>query len=514
MFMLGGFTRPRKFVIGSALLSVALFSWLNAAPTPRAVNDVPIVWWAWRDHTPAAAELSHALDLTHSDTLFLRAGQIDLGLNLGGGSLRRIRAAQGALPRGVKLHLVYNATRSLLAQLEQVAPETLATTIAETYAADCARAADEQADLAGLQLDIDVPLRLLPRYQQTLHALRQSLPQGMSLSITGLPAWFESPALADVLAETDFWIPQCYGAEIPRQLLQVIPIAAPRQTLRAVERARRLGKPFFAGLAAYGYAIHYDARGKLLALRGDLNPANVVEHPDLAQRACKQIAGSPNDGEWRCEYVAARECVVDGLVLQSGETLLLQTPSAASLRANARAARQQGGQLLMGLCVFRLPSVEDATNLSAVEIATTLNDETTSPKVAMTARWQRQGAARWLYLDLANTGAQRAMPVTGAAALTLHLPVRQLGRAQVLSHLNHVTPLCAAANELTPCSATRAAALRLSVTEWQPGTHLQAIWPVTGEWPDTLPVTLTLQTDDGRAWQTEQVLELKGATQQ
>ncbi len=257
------FTRPRKIVIGGSLLVAALWSWLNAAPAPRAVNDTPIAWWAWRNQTPAASELSHALALTKSNTLFLRAGQLDLER----GTLRRIRAAQGALPHGVKLHLVYNATRSLLAQLEQVAPETLATTIAETFAADRARAADEQADLTGLQLDLDVPVRLLPRYQQMLRALKPRMPQGVQLSITGLPAWFESPALTDVLAETDFWIPQCYGAEIPRQLSQVLPIAAPRQTLRAVERARRLGKPFYAGLAAYGYAIHYDPRGKLLALR-------------------------------------------------------------------------------------------------------------------------------------------------------------------------------------------------------------------------------------------------------
>ena len=200
--------------------------------------------------------------------------------------------------------------------------------------------------------------------------------------------------------------------------------------------------------------------------------------------------------------------------MQSGETLLLQTPSAASLRANARAARQQGGKLLLGLCVFRLPSVEDATNLSAVEIAAALNDETAAPQAQMTAHWQRQGTARWLYLDLANTGTQRIAPAAGTASLTLRLPVLQLRRAQVLSHLNHATPLCAMANELTPCSATRATALQLSVTEWQPGTHLQAVWSVTGEWPTTslvaLPVTLTLQSDDGRTWQTEQVLDLKG----
>ncbi len=185
------------------------------------------------------------------------------------------------------------------------------------------------------------------------------------------------------------------------------------------------------------------------------------------------------------------------------------------MRANARAAGQQGGKLLLGLCVFRLPSVEDTTNLSAVEIAAALKDEATSPQVSMTARWQRQGTARWLYLDFANTGAQRIAPIAGAVTLTLRLPVQQLGRAQVLSHLNHATPLCAAANQHTPCSATRAEALRLAATTWQPGTHLQAVWPVTGEWPTTslvaLPVTLTLQTDDGRTWQTEQVLDLKGA---
>ena len=50
---------------------------------------------------------------------------------------------------------------------------------------------------------------------------------------------------------------------------------------RRVRRAASLNRPFYAGLAAYGYAIHYASNGARLAVLGDLDPALVGSRREL-----------------------------------------------------------------------------------------------------------------------------------------------------------------------------------------------------------------------------------------
>src|SRR5205085_7618064 len=132
------------------------------------------------------------------------------------------------------------------------------------------------ARVIGLQLDLDVPTRLLERYGRVLRETRALLPEGTLLSVTGLQTWMGAGELRGVLDAVDFWAPQFYGAEIPATVERVVPIASPGAVSRAVARARELGKPFYAGLAAYGYALLYTEKGKLLEARGDIAPARVA----------------------------------------------------------------------------------------------------------------------------------------------------------------------------------------------------------------------------------------------
>ena len=115
--------------------------------------------------------LRTAIRHTQARAIFLRAGQIDFQ----GGTPHRIRAVTGPLPSEVDLHLVYNATRSLLAQLEQVDEGALADAIATAYRVDIERAARERARVVGLQIDIDVPTRLLSRYAKMLAGVACSI---------------------------------------------------------------------------------------------------------------------------------------------------------------------------------------------------------------------------------------------------------------------------------------------------------------------------------------------------
>lgn len=491
------------------IIIVLLFAavWPAVFDRPRVwqVSELPIAWWAWRTAVPTEAELNAAA----VRTLFLRAGQIDYQ----SGQLRRIRAAEGALPRGVELHLVYNATRPLLAAFERIEPHTLAAVLADSLMRDWERLACGPGALAGVQLDLDVPVRLLPRYRLVLVALRQRLPPGLKLSITGLPAWMEAPALREVLATVDWWIPQFYGASLPQRVTQNIPLASARQVARRTVQARQLGSPFYAGLAAYGYAILYSTEGKLLELRGDLDPALIADHPDLEliERRpfeATEAAAATVASEWRYLYRVRRECVLDGLVVKPGEMLLLDVPSAANLRACAREVRAQGGAVLRGICIFRLPGKADPTTLANAEIAAALADQDAQPAAHIKLI---KGHA--LNLELVNAGTASGLLGEGAMAISLRVPAGSISGVAKTEGFSRLESLCVppGAAHLTaaqPCNPRRANLIRLSSQSWRPGQAYRAELLSESLLPETLAAEIAVYTDDGSTWQDRRIVSV------
>ncbi len=341
--------------------------------------EVPIAFWAWRRAAPAQEEVDKAISETAARALFLRAGQLDAK----NGMLRRIRPVAGELPRGIALHLVYNGTRTLLANFARIDDEALAAIVCNIYAEDAARAVSSGGNIAGVQLDFDIPTRLLPRYARLLRKVRAQLPRGTQLSITGLPTWLDSAQINELLACVDFWIPQCYGAIIPDELQKVIPIASVQALPQIMKRVRQLGRPFYAGLPDYGYAILYAPDGKLIALRGDLDSSKTARHTQLElieQRAFKAETQDDDESEdagaseWRRVYRATSDDVLDGLSMRAGDYLMLDAPRVEWLRALARVAREEAGDNLLGICIFRLPDPADPTTLSLRQVAAALQD--------------------------------------------------------------------------------------------------------------------------------------------
>src|SRR5262245_29143236 len=92
------------------------------APRTWATVETPVAFWAWRAQAPTAAEVEQVKRQTGARLLFLRAGQLDHEQ----GRLRRIRAVAGKLPNTIQIHLVYNATRDLIAGFGKIEPEALA----------------------------------------------------------------------------------------------------------------------------------------------------------------------------------------------------------------------------------------------------------------------------------------------------------------------------------------------------------------------------------------------------
>jgi hypothetical protein len=516
--MFGRLSRRRNWLkllaAAAAVPAVMLLTagWRRAhAPRAWRPGEVPVAFWSWRTEAPTREEVERAAAETGSRTLFLRAGQFESK----SGGAERVRAVAGVMPRGVELHLVYNATPQLLSEFEHVDEKTLAAVFAETFRADSARAARDGARVAGLQLDLDVPTRLLARYRSVLRETRFALPAGVKLSVTGLPTWMGSRELPGLLGEVDFWAPQFYGAEIPATVQRIIPIASPRDIARDVARARELGEPFYAGLAAYGQAIVYDARGRLVELRGDIDPARVASDANLelvGRRAFgagvegdgARAGAAPPAGEWRYVFRARGDTVIDGLTLRAGEQIVIEVPGSESLRAGVRGVREGAGDKLLGICLFRLPTRGDATTLRLKEIAAALEDREPEFSTSLSAgAFDEDGAAENRFvLTAENDGAVGAVYGAGALTVTLRVPRGSVRGVTRLEGFDTFETLCEAPrNGLQPCSAARAAVVRLGARAWPAGARARAGLSFEGGAPGAVEARVSARRDDGRVWE-------------
>ncbi|HWS89315.1 MAG TPA: DUF3142 domain-containing protein [Pyrinomonadaceae bacterium] len=522
--MFARLTRRRNLVrllaAVAAVLALALVAagWRRArAPRVWRPAEVSVAFWSWRTEAPSQKEVERAAAETGARTLFLRAGQFDLK----SWRVERVRAVEGVMPRDVELHLVYNATPRLLEEFGRVDEKELSAAFAETLRADSARAERDGARVSGLQIDFDVPTRLLARYGRVLRETRFALPAGVKLSITGLPTWMESRALKGVLAEVDFWAPQFYGAEIPATADRVIPISSPSDIKRDAARARELGKPFYAGLAAYGHAIVYDARGQLAELRGDLDPALVASNANLelvgrrAHRAGVEGDGArsgapPPAGEWRYVFRARADTVLDGLAVRAGERVVLEVPGSESLRAGVRGVREAAGDKLLGICLFRLPTRGDATTLRLKEIAAALADR--EPEFSTRLSFDERGAAEnHLVLVAENDGACGAVYGAGALTVSLRVPVGGVRGVTRLEGFDTFETLCESRDGLRPCSAARASVVRLGARAWPAGARAGAGLSFEPDGPAALEAKINVRRDDARVWEKTLSVSTRGA---
>ena len=483
----------RAILLLSALCAVAALFGNHYFSQPRvlAVSEVPIAFWTWRTNTPSEKEIAKAFSATQAQTLFLRAGQFDLA----NGSLRRIRPVSGHLPATVEIHLVYNATRDFLRGWEHIEPSTIAASLADTFRADLAQANNTR--IVGLQLDFDAPTRLLLQYANLLQRLRELLPPNTKLSITGLPTWASSSDLKAVLATVDFWVPQCYGTNIPTHLSQRIPISSSADVVRTISRVRQLNKPFYAGLSAYSYAILYAKDGSLLELRGDLDPAWAAHNASLELVERQTFKGEASANEMRYVYRAKSDVVLDGLIIKAGESLVFDLPSAESLRACARAVRENAGEKLLGICVFRVPTENDETTLSIGEIAAALHD--TPTKVTTAIALQRQPNQQ-LQLRAENVGTASAMLHEDALAIDLSILAGSFGGITQIVGFNAYETLCRLSenDEARPCSERRANVIRLKAQVWKPSSMCAFTLQTKGELPATMSAVVTTHINDGR----------------
>lgn len=120
--------------------------------------------------------------------------------------------------------------------------------------------------VAGLEIDYDCATARLPAYAALLAKLKTWLPADLPLSITALPTWLDSPALADLLAVPDETVLQVHAVLNPAQGLL---FDATRARAWIDAYARRTGKPWRVALPAYGSRVSWDENGRIAAVESE-----------------------------------------------------------------------------------------------------------------------------------------------------------------------------------------------------------------------------------------------------
>ncbi|MFT3742810.1 MAG: DUF3142 domain-containing protein [Pyrinomonadaceae bacterium] len=486
------------------LIVAAFFLRWASSNLPRVLDprEIPVAFWTWGNRTPNSEEVERAISTDRAKTFFIQAGQIDYK----GDGLTMIRPTKGDFPTQLEVHLVYNATPSFLNKLEDVEPEVFGQFVANAFLSELS---SKNADfISGLQLDLDIPTRLLPRYADLLRHTRANLPTEKRLSITGLATWLSSNDLGSVLGEVDFWAPQFYGYEIPKDPTRMLPISSIEQIRVDVAAARSFGKPFYAGLAAYGMALHYSRTNALVEIRGNIPLGKALKYDALQLVESGSLSRDGGAAERYYTFKANYDVVIDGLTISSGEKLAFIQPSSSSLRNAANAVRTFAGDKLVGICIFRFPLSIDETTLSLSEIAASLQDRPTTVEIKSVA--ENIGPGRFS-LSIQDRGT--ASSLIARDAFVLELPVSSPGLTQVESYsgFDSVEPMCSIGDRIVPCSERRADILRFRASYWRPGSTASVeIRSVGGEYQIADGAIVSIKVDDG----TEVVRPIKFETTQ
>jgi hypothetical protein len=185
---------------------------------------------------------------------------------------------------------------------------------------------------------------------------------------------------------------------------------------------------------------------------------------------------------------------------------VLDVPSAASLRASARAVRESAGERLLGVCLFRLPARGEPSTLSLAQVAAALADR----EARASTRLGADATADRFVLTATNDGEAGAVFGDDALAVTLRVPRGSVRGVARMEGFTSFETLCEQGTALRPCGAARAGVVRLRARSWLAGARAEAALSFEGEAAGTFAATVLMSADDGRAWERTGLVEIGG----
>ncbi len=341
------------------------------------------------------------------------------------------------------------------------------------------------AHTAGIQLDWDVPTRLLPQYAAFLRELHRALPQNCELSCTALLCWLDAHGIEALAGAVDCLVPQFYHTGPPGDPLRCERLIAGEDLLGVLARCRALGRPYRIGLPTFTQIALWGPDGVLLTANAQLRREEVLASaPTILRRA--------HETEDLLLVRTTRPLRADRLAVRVGSLALLARTRNAALATWLRTIRAHGGPHCRGAVCFRLPHPAQQATLSLAQVAAAREDQAIAPdiraeavRLATPGQWQlrfvNRGEADLLctqaplrFLASADSGAVRSLldPLASPLCPTpAHAgePVSRRRADQLLLTLDHLSAGAAEHLEVLVTPANARLALHPLPSDPDPG---------------------------------------------
>jgi hypothetical protein len=358
------------------------------APPPLEVS-----LWYWHQPFSITVDEASRLHALGVRQIFVRAATFRYGDAAGPAVLSLPQIWKTRADR-LAVHLVFPVDYSLVRRFEQIPEDRLRAAFTAGIRRERQRAERAGIRVAGVQIDLDCPTRLLPHYARLLAGLRADLGTSGVLSVTLLTSWYASRDLLAVLDAVDFSVPQFYEAQTPRTRDQFTPISDLPRLSRGLRAAGRFGKPFYAGLPSYGHALVYDGQGRLRGLFHDASAAELITRPDEFHL----LGVHPIDAKGKpaaTPDAANGEEIVEFGPAHAGTDfrLLYDLPTPDLLARHLAMVRTERPDNCRGVILYRYPSAGESETLPLPTVEAILRGAKPVPQLRIRLRTRR--SAPW-----------------------------------------------------------------------------------------------------------------------
>ncbi|HVT10668.1 MAG TPA: DUF3142 domain-containing protein [Fimbriimonadaceae bacterium] len=452
---------------------------------PKGEPGSEVGIWYW--HSPFVVT-DHERDLLKSagvSTVYVRAGTFTTD---GKRLLLVLPQVWKSKAEGLRIVSVFNFDPGLLKHFGELPVEVMAGDVSERIVKSLADEKSQGIEPDGVQLDIDCPTRLLPKYADFLGRVRKAIGPVGTFSITALPTWLTSRDIAQVARQVDFIVPQFYEGRAGRTLQDIKPISDPAALVAGIRRLNRLGVPYQVGLPAYGHALLFDDQGRLVSMYRGLSSEDA-----LRLSALRHVSTVPLDADGHPasekSYVGEDLMTVEAVKPDlggrgKGDRIVYFLPAPEMVSRQLADARAEAGSFCRGVVLYRFPEPGETTALplESIVAAIRLEPKTVDFGIEMRARsvpyaliGERRASSvpRELHLKLTDVG--NVATETAPDALEALVEFDRPGIGDVApGDFDAVQPGTLEGGRFVPCGRARATALLLRRFNVQPGQVLHS----------------------------------------
>lgn len=350
---------------------------------PKPKFDVS--FWFW--HSPYTLREEEVADLRKVgvERIFVRAGTFTSD---GEHVMLMLPQSYGRGLGLLKTHLVFNFDSGVVRHFGKYDLATMAREVAPRVLAQLAAARKQGVVVEGVQFDLDCPTRLLPRYAELVHLIRQRFRDeheaGLQVSTTGLMSWLGTPGLQALCKELDFHVPQAYEGVTGRNVDDLRPVSDLGALRAKAKLADDLPCSVYWGLPAYGHAFLFDETGRLENIYRGMTPSDALRHPAFRFVGAQPLAQNEQPAKSTNEWVGEQSLLLRAVRPSpdgrgKGYTLAYTIPSPELIQRHLRAARELQSPNCLGAIVYRYPEEADSMTIPLPTILRTMTGNNSPP---------------------------------------------------------------------------------------------------------------------------------------